>query len=176
MTSTRYPMRAFYPDGTSVLVQSADEELALKPGWEDTPEAFTPNYQRPPVDASFVPTANAQIMQALSEIEQARLRQAAIAAAPAQVPDSKLAAMEQQFESHALEMIHLKARVGVLETRLREIEELLVAVQSGHVAFDGPVADPFVTGMSTRPPEDVPATPDPEPVEAKAGKGKTKSK
>lgn len=136
MDNTRYPMRAFYADGTSVVVTSADEELALRPGWEDTPAAFAPNYQRPAAASAFVPTANAQILQSLSEAEQHRMRAREAAAQPAQIPDSKLAAIELQFETHALEMIGLKARVGVLDTRVRELEALVASTTTTVGAVD----------------------------------------
>lgn len=159
---TRYPMRAFYEDGSSILVHGADEELALKPGWKDTPEAFAPGYVAPPA-SPFVPTANLQMMQALSEIEQARMRQEAVAVTPAVIPDSKLAAIEQQFEKHALEMITLKARLGTLETAVRDLEARLADIQAGAVAFSTPAdVDP------------VPVTPVVEkkpPTAAKAKKG-----
>ena len=165
--STRYPMRAFYADGSSKLVQSADEELALPAGWQETPEAFAPGYVAPNPLNAYVPTANAQVMQQLSEIDQARLRAQQQAAQPTVVPDSKLAALEAQFENHALEMIGLKARIGVLETRMRDVEELLTAVQSR--PFDGPAPDPFVPLSATDQPE-------PEPPVATVGTGKRTGK
>ena len=164
MQSTRYPMRAFFPDGSSRLVSSADEELALPNGWKETPEAFAPGYVAPPATA-FVPGANLQMMQALSEIDQARLRQQDMAVQPTTVPDSKLAHIEQTFENQALELIGLKSRVGTLQTLVAGLESRIadleaLAVPAGHVPI-GITAAPLVETGGTVDPE---ASPAPEPV------------
>ena len=146
MHSTRYPLRAFFPDGSSRLVASADEELALPNGWKETPEAFTPGYV-PPAQTSFVPQANAQIMQALSEIDQARMRQQDMAVQPTTVPPSNLAAIEETFGNPALELIGLKSRVGTLQTQVSVLESRIadleaLAVPAGGVPI-GLTAEPL---------------------------------
>lgn len=174
MQSTRYPMRAFFPDGSSRLVSTADEELALSPGWKETPEAFAPGYVAPP-PTSFVPGANLQMLQALSELDQARLRQQDMAVQPTNVPDSKLAAIEQQFEQHALEMIGLKSRVGTLQTQVSTLESRIadleaLAVPAGHVPIGltaEPLSDPSSTGVPS---------PEPEPTVTGGSTGKKSKK
>lgn len=161
MHSTRYPMRAFFPDGSSRLVSSADDELALPNGWKETPEAFTPGYV-PPAQTSFVPQANAQIMQALSEIDQARMRQQDMAVQPTTVPDSKLAHIEQTFENQALELIGLKSRVGTLQTQVSVLEARIADLEALAMGMTTPV--PPTPSASAGVLIDPDPSPAPEPV------------
>lgn len=145
---SRYPLRVFYPN-TSVLVRSADEELALTPGWAESPEAFTPGYVPKP-EAPYVPTADPAVLASLSEASIAQLRAQAEAVRPTTVPDSKLAAIEQQFEQHAIKMIEYTVKIQVLEAKVKDLEALVGVLDSRVQQAIDAVRPPFDTGA---PPE-----------------------
>lgn len=147
----RYPMIVFYQDGSTERVENADDELALRPGWEDTPAAFAPGYVRP-VPGQFVPTANPAMLASLTALEQARMREMEPQAV--RVDDTKVQQFEQQIERLQLDLIGLQSRLGLLEGQVFERIDRLVQDLRSHAEPPVPMdtnSDPEPVGVAPVP-------------------------